>query len=131
MKMGQYIKTFAEFVTGEINFSEFKQAVEERLWELRQEPEMTEEKKLLSSVELYLHETSEGLRPDFELYAHVQSILDNIILPMLTSEGKNKPVHFPLTVPNIPYLLSKTFDIDPERSDTEEAIRALSTVTPM
>ena len=125
METGQYIKILAEFVTGEIDFSEFKQAVEERLFELRQEPEITDEKKLLSSVELYLHEAEEGLRPEFEVYTHVQSILDNIILPRLTSKGKNEPAYFPLVAPNTPYLLSKTFDVDPERSETEEAVKAL------
>jgi hypothetical protein len=131
METGQYIKILAEFVTGEINFSEFKQAIEERLFELRQEPEMTNEKKLLSSVELRLHEAEEGLRPEFEVYAHVQSILDNIILHFLTtSEGITQ--REASVFPKIPYSpLSKTFDIDPERSETEEAVRALSTAAPM
>lgn len=116
MKAGEYISTLAEFVTGEIGLPTFKQLVEERLFELRQEAEITEEKKLLSSVELYLHEAEEELRPEPEVYAHVQSILDNIILEKMTS----KPAYFSPTPPNLPYLLSRTFDIDLEPPDKQE-----------
>ena len=118
MKVGQYIRTLAEFVTGEINLSEFRQRVEERLFELRQEVKMTKEKKLLSSVELYLHEAEEGQRTNFEVYAHVQSILDDIILPALT--GKDKTKHLPPVLPKTPYLLSKTFDVEPKPSNKEQ-----------
>ena len=110
MKTGQYIRKLAEFVSGEIELPEFKQFVEDRLFELRQNPEMTDEKRLLSGIELYLHEAEEGLREESEVYANVQFILDNIILEKLTS----KPPYFSPTSPGLPYLLSKTFDIDPE-----------------
>ena len=129
METGQYVKILAEFITGEINRSEFKQAIEERLFELRKEPEMTNEKKLLSSVELHLHETEEGLRPEFELYAHVQSILDNILLHFLTASESVTQRSTPLFL-NVPYFLSKTFDIDPEHSETEETKGALSIAAP-
>ena len=86
MKTGQYIRTLAEFITGEIELSEFKQFVEERLLELRQDPETTDEKKSLSSIELYLHEDEEGLRDKSEVYAQAQFILDNIIMGRMTSK---------------------------------------------
>jgi len=88
MEAGQYIRTLAEFVTGEIELPEFKQLVEERLFELRQNPEMADEKRFLSSIELYLHEAEEGLRDKNEVYAHVQFILDNVLLARLTSVGE-------------------------------------------
>ena len=88
MKTEQYIRMLAKFVTGETDFSEFAQHVEERLFELRQTPEMTEEKKLLSGVELYLHEAEEGQRTRFEVYAYVQSIVDDIIVPSSTSASR-------------------------------------------
>ena len=102
METGQYIRILAEFVTGEISFSEFKQFIEERIFDLCQKPEMTEEKRALSSIELYLHEAAEGLRDESEVYALVQSILDNIILPRLTSKGKTKPARFTVGVSNTP-----------------------------
>ena len=129
MKDGQYIRRLAELVSGEIELPRFKQLVEERLFELRQDPKMTDEKRLLSSIELYFHEAEEGLRPELEVYAHVQSILDNIILPRLTSEDENEPADFPLMAPNMPYLLSKTFDVDLEHSDTKR--EELPIVAPM
>jgi hypothetical protein len=110
MKAGQYIKALAEFVTGDIELSEFKQLVEERLFELRQEPEMTEEKKVLSSIELYLHESEEGQRSISEVYAHAQSILDGVILHSSTSIGMTE--RLAPVFPQIPFLITKNFDID-------------------
>ena len=112
METGQYIRILAEFVTGEINFSKFKQVVEDRLLELRQQPKTTNEQRLLSNIELHLHEAKEGLRSEFELYAHAQSILDNIVSSRSISE---EAVRSSLMLPNVPLLLSKTFDVDPEQ----------------
>ena len=114
MEVGEYIRAMAEFITGEIELPSFKQLVEERLFELRQNPEITDEKRFLSSIELYLHEAEEGLREKNEVYAHVQFILDNIILTKLTS----KPPYFSPTPANLPYLLSKTF-VDKSRTKTK------------
>ena len=110
MKAWQYIRTLAEFVNGDIELQDFKQLVEDRLFELCQNPEMTDEKRLLSGIELYLHEAEEGLREESEVYGQVQFILDNIILKKLTS----KPPYFSPTPSELPYLLSKTFTRDPE-----------------
>ena len=115
METGQSIRILAEFVTGEINFSKFKQAVEERLLELRQQPETTNEQRLLSSIELHLHEAEEGLRPEFEVYAHVQSILDNIVSSRSISE---EAIRSSFVFPNMPLSFSKTFDVDPEQPQT-------------
>ncbi len=118
MKTGQYIRTLAEFVTGELELPKFRQLIEDRIFELLQKPEMTDEKRFLSSIELHLHEAEEGLRDESEAYAHVQFILDNIILQKLAS----KPPYFSPTPHKLPYLLSKTFDIDsdpPDKHQTE------------
>lgn len=115
MEAGEYIKVMAEFITGEIELPRFKQILEERLFELRQNPEVTDEKRFLSGIELYLHEAEEGLRGKNEVYAHVQFILDNIILTKLTS----KPPYFSPTPAKLPYLLSKTF-VDKRRTKTRE-----------
>jgi len=117
---GQYIRTLAEFITGEIELPKFKQFVEERLFELRQKPEMTDEKRLLSDIELYLHEIEEGLRDESEVYAHAQFVLDNIILKRITS----KPTYFSPTSPKLPYLLSRTFE--PPKKQKRTIIRDLS-----
>ena len=103
MESGQYIRTLAEFVTGEIELPKFRQIVEDRLFGLLKKPEMTDEKRFLSSIELYLHEAEEKLRDESEVYAHVQFILDDIILARLTSI----PAYFSPSSPKLPYLLSK------------------------
>ena len=124
MKDGQYIRTLAEFTSGEIALPEFEQLVEERLFELRQSPKMTEEKRILSSIELYLHEAEEGLREESEVYAQVQSILDKIFLTESMTAGK--PEYFSSSPSKLPYLLSKTFDKDPK--SPEPITRDLSLV---
>lgn len=117
MKVGEYIRTLGEFVTGEISMPRFKQLVEERLFELRQDPEMTDEKRLLSSIELHLHEVEEGQRDRSEVYAHVQFILDTILLAKLTSGGET--AYLSSTSPKSPCVLSKTFDIDRDSPDKQ------------
>lgn len=113
MKDGQYIRRLAEFITGEIGLPEFKKLVEERLFELRQNPEMMDEKSDLSSIELYLHEAEEGLRNESEVYAQAQFILDNIILKRMTS----KPTYLAPSPPKSTYLLSRTFK-SPTKQET-------------
>jgi len=119
MEGGQYIRTLAEFVTGDINVSAFRQFVDDRLFELRQNSEMTDEKRTLSSIELYLHEAEEGLRDKSEVYACAQSILDTIVLQTLKSEDINRLADLPV-VTKMPYFLSKTLDVDIKQSDTEQ-----------
>ncbi len=120
MKAGEYIRTLAEFVSGEIGLLRFKELVGDRLFELLQNPEMTDEKRDLSSIELYLHEAEEGLRDEAEVYAIVQFTLDNIILTRLTSIGET--AYFSSPPSKLPYLLSRTFDIDPDSPDKQETI---------
>ena len=120
MKAGEYIRTLAEFATGEIGLPQFRQLVEERIFELLKKPEMTDEKRFLSSIELLLHEAEEGLREESEVYAHVQFILDNIILARLTSTGET--AYFLPAPPKLPYLLSRTFDIDLEPPAKQQTI---------
>lgn len=116
MKAGQYIRRLAEFVTGEIDLAEFRQFVEERLFQLRQKPKMSDEKGVLAGIELYLHEAEEGLRDRGEVYAHVQSILDNIVRTRATSEAQNRYFQpTPITL-KVPFSLSRTFDIEKEET---------------
>jgi hypothetical protein len=116
MESGKYISVMAEFITGNIVFFDFKDFVDERLFELRKKPEMTEEKKILSSIELYLHEAEEKTRDENEVYARVQFILDNIILAKPTGIGETQ--YFSCIL-NKPYYISGTLDESP---NTEPAI---------
>lgn len=112
MEAGEYLRILAEFITGDINVSQLREYIEERLFELRRKPETTEERELLSSVELCLHEFDEGYRDLFEVYSHVQSILDNIALE--PSPSKRETNYIKPTVSNAPYSISNSFeDIEP------------------
>ncbi len=117
MESGQYIRTLAEFVTGEIELPKFRQIVEDRLFELLQNPEMTDEKRALSSIELYLHEAEEGLRDEAEVYALTQFILDDILLKRLKSEGVG---YFSPIPPQLPYVRSMAFVPDKKQTKTED-----------
>ena len=75
MQQGHFTIALEDFSRGKIRVARLKQFVEDRLFELRQIPIMTEEKRVLSTIELYLHEISEGQRSEHELHTYVQSIL--------------------------------------------------------
>jgi hypothetical protein len=92
----RYVRIVAGFVSGDMSLPEFSRFVEERLFELRQQPEMTDEKMALSSIELYMHEAEEGLRDKAEVYSHVRFILDDI-LAKLTSTTYSSPALSELT----------------------------------
>lgn len=124
METGQYIRTLAEFVAGDVELSEFERLVEDRLFELRQNPEMTEEKRVLSSIELLLHEVEERLRDESEVYAIVQFTLDNIIRTRLTSEDKTE--YFSPTPSKSPYFLSNLASPDKKKTKNEDLSLAIS-----
>ena len=126
MKAGEYIRTLAEFVSGEIGLPRFKQLVEERLFELRQSPETTDETKFLSVIELYLHEAEEGLRDKAEVYTIVQFTLDDILLTRLRSEGAG---YFSPIPSKLPYVRSTAFDLkspDKKKTKTEDLSLAIT-----
>ncbi len=66
-----------EFVSGDINLEDLSEVIDERLFELRQKPEVSPEQERLSSLELYIHEISEGYRNLDELYEHAFSEVEN------------------------------------------------------
>jgi hypothetical protein len=70
------IALLESFVSGRMDITEFKRQINDRLFELRQKPAMNEEKKLLSKVQLYLHEADEGSRDRSEVYQACQATLD-------------------------------------------------------
>lgn len=121
MKAREYVRILAEFITGDMNVSQLRQHIEERLFKLRQKPEVTEERELLSSVELYLHEFDEGYRNLFEVYDHVQSILDNIVLEPLPSKRQTNYIK-PTVINKSPYFISNSFDVEPRQPSDNPTI---------
>ena len=63
-----YKQQLKDFLTGRISLAQLRNFIDDRLFDLRQTPDMTEEQVLLSHLELIIHECAEGLRSDVELF---------------------------------------------------------------
>lgn len=76
-----YKQKLRDFLDNLINLEQLKDFIDERLFELRQTPEMSEEQDWLSGLELIIHECAEGLRSDVEIFECIRLI----VLPDLVS----------------------------------------------
>ena len=76
------------FVSGRTDINQFRRQIDDRLFELRQKPTMSQEKKFLSKIQLYLHEVDEGSRELIEVYMVSQAALD--LAKPLTAPIENK-----------------------------------------
>jgi hypothetical protein len=74
-----------EFLLNRINLSELTNLIEDRLFGLRQTPEITEEKEILSNLELLIHEYNEGLRSDAELNEAIKQAILPEVVPIINS----------------------------------------------
>ena len=76
MVAAKTMELLVDFVTGRVGLDDFRQRLSDRLFELRRDPEMSEEKAILSRIQLRLHEVDEGARDDLEVYIAVMGVLD-------------------------------------------------------
>ena len=65
-----------DFIAGNIQLDELTEDIDERLFELRQKPDLTGEQEILSNLELIIHETEEGFRSLDELYATIMNVIE-------------------------------------------------------
>lgn len=73
--VNKFYKELAKgFLEGNLSLETLTKAIEDRLFELRQIPEVTEEQHILSKIELILHEASEEYRPISDLYKYLESL---------------------------------------------------------
>ena len=70
-----YKEPLREFMGGRLSLKQLREFIDDRLFELRQTPDMTEERELLSYLELIIHECSEGLRSDVELFERIRLVI--------------------------------------------------------
>lgn len=117
---GELTRLLARFLLGEVELDALKDSIDERLFVLRQRSEMTPEKKLLSKLQLYLHEAEEGLRPEFDIYALVQSTVDQVVHVSTLGEEAN-PVRESLPPPT-------TSRTPPMETDSEDKTETISLV---
>jgi len=68
-----------EFISGDIDIENLSEVIDERLFILRQKPEITSEQELLSNLELYIHEAKEGYRSWDDLNVFILSIIERSI----------------------------------------------------
>ena len=79
MKELEIVDKLKEFISGSIDLENLSEVIDERLFELRQKPELTPEQEILSNLELYVHEAKEGYRSWDELYEFMLTIIERDI----------------------------------------------------
>ncbi len=67
----QIIERFKDLIAGIIDVEQLSEMIDDRLFELRQIPEVTDEQEYLSNLELLIHEAKEGFRSWNELYEYI------------------------------------------------------------
>jgi hypothetical protein len=87
MAIEGYINTLSLFIAGNMSVSKLEKTVDDRLSELRRSPEMNPEKRILSTIGLYLHEMNEGFRDEAELYGFIRAALDETTQSKGVSRG--------------------------------------------
>jgi len=70
------IDVLENFISGRIKIDELADTIDGWLFEFRQKPDLVPEQRLLSNLELYLHEVAEGYRPWEELYEQIFAIIE-------------------------------------------------------
>lgn len=71
----EVIDALNDFISGSLDIKDLSDLIDEWLFELRREPDLTNDQELLSSLELYLHEAQEGYRSWDEFRDLVFSII--------------------------------------------------------
>jgi len=69
-------KILKEYLSGNISLQYLSDVIDERLFVLRQKPEITTEQERLSNLELLIHEINEGFRSRDELFAYIMSEIE-------------------------------------------------------
>jgi len=76
MDRKKMISLLTGLLSGRVDIGEFQQQLGDVLFELRQDATPNEDKRLLSRIQLYLHEFDEGNRDIHEVYIAAQAALD-------------------------------------------------------
>lgn len=76
MAVDKTVELLEALLSGRLEINEFEQQLSDKLFQLRQDVVLTEQKRLLSRIQLYLHEFKEGNRDLIEVYMAAQAALD-------------------------------------------------------
>jgi hypothetical protein len=95
MVIDNRVKLLEALLSGRMGIDEFRQGLSDELFQLRQDDTLTEEKTLLSRIQLYLHEFDEGNRDIHEVYIAAQVALNLAKPSRIPSQPKTKIVASP------------------------------------
>ena len=107
MLVGSRVKLLEALLSGCIDIHEFSQGLSDELFQLRQDTTPTEEKTLLSRIQLYLHELEEGNRDIHEVYIAAQAAL-NLAKPSHISIRAKTKIVVPPSQPGITVVLTSS-----------------------
>ncbi len=68
MDRTEIVNVLKDFISGNLQIEYLNEVIDDWLYELRRDPDITPDQELLSKLELYLHEAQEGYRAWEELY---------------------------------------------------------------
>ena len=78
MAASKAINLLKDLLSGQLSIGTFDPQLSDILFELRQNPTPSEDVKLFSRIQLYIHELNEGHRDTFEIYMASQAALDSV-----------------------------------------------------
>ena len=90
MVVHKTVELLEALISGRIDINEFGQGLSDELFQLRQDTTPTEDMKLLSRIQLYLHEFDEGNRDIHEVYIAAQAALDLAKPVSISVQSKTK-----------------------------------------
>ena len=125
--MTDYMELIRQYIRGKVNLKQLSDFIDERLFDLRQDPgSMTEEQRTLSNIELLICEIKDGYRTVDELEEFAKGLL--IIKPepvtsswyslnlreLITASTSNREAeifitNLPTPALSVDYLLQKQF----------------------
>jgi|GEM_PF-6964585 len=70
------LNTIKEYISGKIDLDQLSAIIDDRLFDLRQDPDtMTEEQSVLSNIELLICEIKDGFRTTSELEEYTRTLI--------------------------------------------------------
>lgn len=107
MVIDSRVNLLEALLSGQIGIEEFREGLSDELFQLRQDATLTEEKTLLSRIQLYLHEFDEGNRDIHEVYIAAQAAL-NLAKPSHISIKSKTQIVVPRSQPGTVVLTSSS-----------------------
>lgn len=98
----EVVNVLKDFISGSIQAEDLNKVIDDWLFELRREPDLTSDQELLSNLELYIHEAQEGYRSWDELHDFTLSVIQRnlseiyvrtVTLPSSTTSSVGTATH--------------------------------------